>query len=715
MEKLKIKKRDGRTEKFETIKISNAIMKAASEIGFKLEDSVVLGITTRVMQTIEKKQKEEKINVIHVEDVQDIIESVLSKAPYKKDYAVLRTSYSDYRRERTILREMKSDIMTTIEKIAVETDVDNINLANNFSSKLLRIASEANRWQNLAHLPKNLAKRHENGDLYYHDLESYNLTLNSLHIPTRETLNKGFNVDYTYLGKPQRIETAAELSCLLLQLTQSDMFGSQSHANFDNDMGIFVRATREEIKDELIKDGLTGESLENRLEEKLRGRVQQAMQGVMYDLNTMNSRSGAKTPLSSINIGLPENKDAALVCEVFLIEYEKGLGRGGQAIFPNIIFRLKDGVNKKESDPYYYLYKLAARVASKRMNPTFMNLDADFNKEYYDKGYIPATMGCRSYIMSNVNGEPGVYGRGNIATTTINLPRIGLQAHGDVDKFFELLDERLKWVRESLEHRYKMLKRLTVKDLPFVVGQNIMKGSEGLGLDDSIEPILKQGTWAIGFIGLAETLIALKGSHHGEDKDARELGIKIVKYIRKYTDTLTRKTKLNWSTYAVPGEGVCGKFIVQDKKMFGEIKGVTDKDYYTNSFHIPVSCYVGINEKIEIEAPYHKICNGGHITSIELEGYPDEDSIMDIINYAFNETNLGYMSINFHIKYCVGCGEYLENHEFTCTSCGGTEIKGISRVSGYLALDERFNPAKSSERADRVSDDTGVLNYDCRK
>ena len=713
MEKLKIKKRDGRVEKFETIKISNAIMKAASQIGFKLEDSVVLGITTKVMQLIEKKQKEENINIIDVEEVQDIIETVLNKAPYKKEFSTLRASYSDYRRERTMLREKKSEMMSIIAKIGVQTDRDNANVGNNFSAKLLRISSEANKWYNLANLPKDLAKRHENGDLHYHDADSYNLTINCLHIPTRKMLTEGFNTGYGYLNIPKRIETAAELSCILMQSSQNDMFGGQSHPNFDNDMGIFVDLTRQEIKKELIGYGLEGAVLSEKVEQKLRERVSQAMQGVVFNLNTMHSRAGSQVAFSSINIGLPENKDAALICETFLVEYEKGLGKGEQPIFPNIIFRVKDGVNKRESDPYHYLFKLATRVAAKRMNPTFMNLDADFNKEYYDRGYIPATMGCRTYLMSNVNGEPGVEGRGNIAPTTINLPRIALRSHGDVDKFFELLDERLKWARESLEHRYKVLKRLKVKDLPFVAGQNLIRGSEGLSPEDSIEPILKQGTWGIGFIGLAEALVALRGKHHGEDKESQELGLKIVKHIRKYTDGLTRKTKLNWATYATPAEGLSGKFIAKDKKSFGELNGVTDKDYYTNSFHVPVGYAIGIQEKIDIEAPYHKLCNGGHITYIEVDGYPTEEEIMDIIMYAYDKTNISYLGINFHIKYCTKCSEYLDNHEKRCPNCGSSDIQGVSRVTGYLSLDERFGVGKSAERADRITHDNGVLNYDC--
>lgn len=435
------------------------------------------------------------------------------------------------------------------------------------------------------------------------------------------------------------------------------------------------------------------------------------MQGIVYNLNTMHSRAGSQVPFSSINIGIPRCDDAALVCKVFLEEYEKGLGKGEQPIFPNIIFRVKDGVNKKPQDPYHYLFELACRVASKRMNPTFMNLDADFNKKYYDKGIVPATMGCRTYVCSNVNGPEGPEGRGNIAPLTINLPRLGILCGKDVNKFFELLDDRLALAKEALMHRYSVLKKLKVKDLPFVAGQKLMLGSENLSSEDSIEPILKQGSWAIGFIGLAETLTAITGKHHGEDSASRELGFKIISHIREYTDKLTEETHLNWSCYATPAEGLSGKFIKQDQKMFGIIKGVTDKDYYTNSFHIPVGFPISIKDKIDIEAPYHKLCNGGHITYVELDGYPDGESIMDILNYAYTKTNISYIGINFHIRYCRDCGKYLEESQDTCPVCGSRNIQGISRVTGYLSLDERFGAGKTAERADRVSQNDHMKVY----
>jgi len=692
---LYVVKRDGREVEFNTDKIRNAIKKASNEVGESLKESEVLICIQRVIKYIEESQKEK----VSVEEVQNLVE----KALVDSGHTNIEKAYSAYRRERTRVRDIKSDLMKVIKKIGVETDRDNANVGNNFSSKLLRIASESNKWHNLYNMPKHLAKAHELGELYFHDLDSYNLTTNCLHIPTGEVLSRGFNTGYGTIKAPKRIETAAELSCILLQSTQNDMFGGQSHPDFDNDMAQFIEPTRNEIREELLELGIEEKRLDDLVEKKLRSRIHQAMQGVVYNLNTMHSRAGSQVPFSSVNLGIPNSNDAALICEIFLREYEKGLGKGEQPIFPNIIFRVKKGVNREQDDPYYYLFKIACEVASKRMNPTFMNIDADFNKEYYDKGYIPATMGCRTYLMKNVNGEPGCKGRGNIAPITINLPRIGIEANKDINKFFEILQNRLTLAKEALLHRYSILKKLKVKDLPFVAGQGLMRGSEDLMPDDSIEPILKQGTWAIGFIGLAETLYALIGSHNGETDEARNLGLKIIKFIREYTDKLVEETQLNWSCYATPAEGLSGKFIKKDKKIYGIIKGVTDKEYYTNSFHIPVNYNISIKDKIDIEAPYHKLCNAGHISYIELDDSPSPEVIMEIINCAYKRTNISYIGINFHIRYCKECGTSIENNLNSCPKCNSKNIQGISRVTGYLSLDERFGPGKYEERLDRRS------------
>lgn len=689
-------KRDGRKVKFNKDKIKNALSSSAHELSLQIDIDDITGVVSSKISNIEKDE-------IEVEKIQDLIEETLDEL----DLSEVRHTYSNYRRERTRLRDLKSELMSTVHNIGIETDRDNANVGNNFSSKLLRIASETNKWHNLSKMPKHLAKRHELGDLYYHDLDSYNLTTNCLHIDTGELLERGFNTGYGTIKSPRRIETAAELSCILLQASQNDMFGGQSHVNFDNDMAPYVALTRQEIEDEfsLLSNTMAKDEFNRFIEEKLIKRVHQAMQGVVYNLNTMHSRAGSQVPFSSLNIGVPLTKDAALICEAFLIEYEKGLGKGEQPIFPNIIFRVKEGVNREKTDPYYYLYTLACKVAAKRMNPTFMNLDADFNKEYYDKGIIPATMGCRTYICSNINGPEGPSKRGNIAPTTINLPRIGILAKKDINHFFTLLEARLELAKESLVHRYNVLKKLKVKDLPFVAGQKLLLGSENLTDNDTIEPILKNGTWSIGFIGLAETLSALTGKHHGEDETSRELGYRIVQYIRDFADKTTKETGLNWSCYATPAEGLSGKFILQDQARFGIIPGVTDKDYYTNSYHVPVGYPISIKDKIQVEAPFHKMCNAGHISYIEVDGYPTGDIIQSIIDYAYKASNISYMGINFHLRYCKDCGYHIQENSSTCPKCSSSDIQGISRVTGYLSLDERFGSGKSAERHDRISHD----------
>lgn len=689
-------KRDGRKVPYHQGKINQAILKSANELGIEINGDAII-------TEIEKRIQETTTYEIKVEAIQDLIEQTLVDSGFEQ----IKQIYSHYRKERTRIRDLKSELMDTVHAIGIETDRDNANVGNNFSSKLLRIASETNKWHNLSMMPKSLAKLHELGDLYYHDLDSYNLTINCLHIDTGAIFENGFNTGYGTIKRPKRIESAAELSCILLQASQNDMFGGQSHVNFDNDMAPYVQSTREEIEKDYaaLKEHLDGEAFSSLVEDKLTQRVHQAMQGIVFNLNTMHSRAGSQVPFSSLNIGIPHSKDAALVCRAFLIEYEKGLGKNEQPIFPNIIFRVKTGVNRQKEDPYYDLFQLACQVASSRMNPTFMNLDADFNLAYYNKGILPATMGCRTYLCSNINGPEGPNRRGNNAPTTINLPRLGLLAKGDLNKFWALLDDMLHKAKDSLLHRYEVVKKLKVKDLPFVAGQGLMLGSEGLSPEDSIEPILKNGSWVIGFIGLAETLAALTGYHHGENDDARELGYLIVKRIRAFTDKLTQDTKMNWSCYATPAEGLSGRFIVQDQIRFGKIKGVTDKDYYTNSYHVPVSYPISITDKIHIEAPFHKMCNAGHISYLEVDGYPNGETIEKIIRYAYENSNISYIGINFHLRYCKSCGETLNDGVKVCPTCQSMDIQGVSRVTGYLSLDERFGSGKHAERSDRISHD----------
>ena len=644
---MKVIKRDGRIVDFDAKKISNALIASVIANKFSLKSIDVNNITDIIVKNLkDKKQKN-----YSVEAIQDIVIATL----YKLKYSKLARKYETYRKERSKIRERNSNLMNVITKIGIQTDKDNANVGNNFSAKLLRIASEANKWHILTKLlPIDIAKYHENGDYYIHDLDSYNLTTNCLHLPTYKLLKEGFNTGYGTILPAKNIESAAAILCIALQASQNDMFGGQSHPNFDNDLADVVELTRKKIINTIKEIGgdITNKKM---IENILEKRIRQAMQAVIYNLNTMHSRAGSQVPFSSLNIGIPKNDDAALICKYLLLEYEKGLGNGEQPIFPNIIFRIKDGVNKRPNDKYYYLFELAARVASLRMNPTFMNIDN------IRKNWLLTITQSFTYLISNINGKDGVYGRGNNAPCTINLVRLAIKAKKNLKLFFKLLEKMCVLVKDQLLHRFSILKKLKVKDLPFVAGQHLMVGSEKLNRTDSIEAIMKNGTWAIGFIGLAETLKLLVGKHHGESEKAQKLGLKIVKTIRDNCDKFKKKYHLNFSCYATPAEGLSDKFTVLDEKLYGSIPWVTTKGFYTNSFHIPVDYPCSIAHKVKIEAPYHKLCNAGHISFIEFDSYPTTNDVIKVITYAFDKTNIGYVGINFFIRYCADCSNNDEN------------------------------------------------------
>lgn len=713
-----IVKRDGREEVFDKNKVMISITKASNSANQIINEND----TMEILNIIEEKINNQKKKSMTVEKIQDIIQTAI----YLKGYRNTKDAYVKYRKERTRIRETKSDIMNTIKKIGVSTDRDNCNVGNNFGAKLLRIASESSKWQNLANMPKHLAKAHEDGDYHQHDLDSFNLTINCCS-HSLEPIKKGFKTSYGTIRGAKRIETASELACILLQCSQNQQFGGQSIDDWDNDMAIFVEMTRKEISKEYHKllDGISKKDVERKIDEKLEKVVQQSMQSVMYNLSTMESRSGSQIVFSSLNIGMPKNKYAALICKYTLLEYEKGLGNGEQIIFPNLVFAVKDGINRNKKDPYHYLYKLACRVAAKRLNPTFLNIDASYNLSLHEKGIRISTMGCRTSSISNINGPEGAVRRGNIAPTTINLPRLGIEAKRYKDEtnctvkemeeyYFNSLEKMIELSRESLLYRYEVLKNLKGKDLPFLTENNMYVGSEDIEPEDSIEPILKQGTWAIGFIGIHETLMAMYGEHHGENGHCYEIAEKTVKMIRDYCDDYKKKDKLNWSCYASPAEGLSGRFIKIDKDRYGEIKGVTDHEYYTNSYHINPAFKISIKDKVAKEAPFHEYCNGGRISYIELDDYPTAETIENLITWTFTNTNMGYIGINFHVRYCKNCGNLLHSED-ECPKCGSRKIQGVSRVTGYLSLDERFGAGKYAERADRISHNMYTHNYNINK
>nr|DAV25083.1 MAG TPA: anaerobic ribonucleoside triphosphate reductase [Caudoviricetes sp.] len=699
-------KRDGRKTNYDRAKVAASVLNAAKSAKQSIDENIL----SVILDVVEAKITELNKLEITVEKLQDFIQTAI----YVNGLRLTKDAYLDYRKERNEVRETKSDIMKAIRKIGVHTDRDNGNVGNNFGAKLLRIASESNKWQNLANMPKHIAKAHEQGDYHLHDLDAFNLTFNCCS-HSLEPLKTGFKTSYGTIRPAKRIDVAAELACILLQCAQNQMFGGQSIDDFDNDMAVFVKYTREEIYEEYsaLMIDQPEEVIRERVEAKLDKVVGQAMQSVMYNLSTMESRSGSQIVFSSLNIGLPNDDDAALVCKHALIEYGKGLGAGEQLIFPNMVFAVKSGVNRNPGDPYYYLYKIACEVASRRLNPTFLNIDASYNLPLYEQGVRISTMGCRTSTVDNINGPKGAKRRGNIAPTTINLPRLGIEASlyqketGCTDEekikfLYDSLSKMLDLTRESLLYRYSVLKQLKGKDVPFLTENNMYVGAEEIGPNDSIEPILKQGSYAIGFIGIHEMLMAAIGKHHGEDEKALEIADTVVRMIREYCDKYKEIDKLNWSCYAAPSEGLCGRFIAIDKAKYGVIKGVTDHAYYTNGYHINPGFKISVKEKIQKEAPFHELCNGGRISYIELDDYPTPEEIERIITWTFTNTNMGYIGINFHVRYCKECGQLLRTEE-ECPNCGSRKIQGVSRITGYLALDERFGAGKEAERADRVA------------
>ena len=444
----------------------------------------------------------------------------------------------------------------------------------------------------------------------------------------------------------------------------------------------------------------------------------QAMEAFIHNLNTMHSSAGAQVPFSSVNFGTDISEEGRMISKNLMLSQEKGLGNGETPIFPILIFKVKEGINLNKEDKNYDLFRLAMRVSSKRLFPNFSFLDAPFNIKYYqpDKPETEVVyMGCRTRVMGNVCGEEQAMGRGNLSFTTLNLPRLGIKYgiktsdrnKADLEGFFAELDEKINLIGEQLLERFEIQASKKVKNFPFLMGQGIWKGSENLGWDDELRDIIKEGTLTMGFIGLAECLIALTGKHHGEDESSRALGEKIIRHIRNKMDEMSEAYKLNYSLIATPAEGLSGRFTRIDRKLFGEIEGVTDKDYYTNSFHVPVYYKLSAYEKIQIEAPYHELTNAGHISYIELDGNPSSNlDAFETIIRAMKDSGIGYGSINHPLDRDPVCG-YNGVIGDTCPSCGREEgdvpFERIRRITGYLVgtLD-RFNDAKKSEVNDRV-------------
>ena len=618
------------------------------------------------------------------------------------------------------------------------------------------------------------ARLHENGDIHIHDMDFMNMgTLTCCQIDLEKLFNGGFSTGHGHLREPQDIASYAALAAIAIQSDQNDQHGGQSIPAFDFYLAkgvaktfrkeyrsninralelfvsldnnadeafakveektnttanldmepVFVEAIREMLRNEYHLDDEKVELVVNfTYKESLKAtkkKTYQAMEGFVHNLNTMHSRAGAQVPFSSINFGTDTSSEGRMVSENLMLAQEAGLGHGETPIFPILIFKVKEGINYNPEDPNYDLFKLAMRVSAKRLFPNFSFMDAPFNLQYYKPGH-PETettyMGCRTRVMGNINGPEIATGRGNNSFTSINLPRLGIK-HGIITNgefneagFFNELDELMEIVIQQLIERLQIQAKKKVKNFPFLMGQGVWIGSENLGWEDTLEEMVKQGTLTIGFIGLAECLKALIGEHHGESERAQQLGLKIVRHMREVSDEATEKYHLNFSLIATPAEGLSGRFTRIDKKVYGIIPGVTDRDYYTNSFHIPVYYHITAFKKIQKEAPYHEFTNGGHISYVEVDGDPTNNlEAFEAIVRCMKDSGIGYGSINHPVDRdpCCGYSGVIEGH--ICPKCGRDETKGeykfekIRRITGYLVgTVNRFNDAKAAEERERV-------------
>lgn len=762
-------KRDGRMCEFDIQKIENAISKAMNAVGEK-EFKTAHKLASYVEEVINKAFNDDKIPT--VEEVQDIVEKVLMKKGQEdtaKAYILYRDKRSKVRELNTSLMKTFDKINNSDAK---DSDLkrENANIDGDTPmGVMLKFGSEAAKtyFTNAIIAPEQ-AKAHKSGDIHIHDFDFYTLTETCCQIDVEKLFKDGFHTGHGFVREPNDIRTYAALVCIAIQSNQNDQHGGQSVPNFDYGCAPGVRKTYKKIyatnfakaydltgagklSEEEVKAVI--KSLEKEkgvcptldgskeyddaerqafkdVEEKAFARIKeyatkkayeetneathQAMEALIHNLNTMHSRAGAQVPFSSLNFGTDTSAEGRMVMLNFLRATEEGLGNGETPIFPISIFKVKEGVNYNPGDPNYDIFQRAIECSAKRMFPNFSFIDAPFNLQYYKKGHPEtevAYMGCRTRAMANVY-DPSreiTYGRGNLSFTSINLPRIAIESKGDLKKFYTRLDEMMELVTQQLLDRFKIQCSKHVYNYPFLMGQGVWIDSEKLGRNDSVAEILKHGTLTYGFIGLAEALVALTGKHHGESEKSWEIGYNIIKHMREFADRKAEQYKLNFSVIATPAEGLSGRFVKIDRAKYGEIKGVTDKDYYTNSFHVPVYYPISADKKIDLEAPFHNLCNGGHITYVELDGDTANnlEAFEKIIRHM-KEQGIGYGAINHPIDRDPVCG-YNGIIGDTCPHCGRNENDGkgnferIRRITGYLVgtLD-RFNNGKRAEEHDRV-------------
>lgn len=630
--------------------------------------------------------------------------------------------------------EFGRNLLETFDQIAfgkttVDEQRENANVdANSAMGAMLKYGSEsAKRFNALRVLNPAHAKAHESGEIHIHDLDFLTLTMTCCQINLTDLFKSGFSTGHGVLRPPKSITSYASLACIAIQSNQNDQHGGQAVPNFDYDMAQGVRLTYESLYEKYLADSLDllrahGTPNPHHAADKAASAsalrdteraTYQAMEAFLHNLNTMNSRAGAQTPFSSINYGTDTSPEGRMVIRNLLLATEAGLGRGETPIFPIQIFKVKEGINLNPGDPNYDLFQLACRVSAKRLFPNFSFIDAPFNSQYYREGRPEtevAYMGCRTRVMANVHDPDReiTHGRGNLSFTSINLPRLAIEADKNLELFFANLDEQIQLVIDQLLHRMSIQAQRRVRNFPFLMGQGVWIDSKQLGNDDPVEEVLKHGSLAVGFIGLAEALTALLGKHHGQSAHAQDLGLRIIGRMRQRVDAAAQEHRLNFALIATPAEGLSGRFVKIDRQKFGELPGITDKDYYTNSFHVPVRFPITAFEKIALEAPYHALTNGGHISYVELDGAAVKNlEAFEAIVRAMHAAGIGYGSINHPVDRDPECG-YSGTIDDECPGCGRHERDGqnfdrIRRITGYLVgtLD-RFNDAKRAEEQERV-------------
>ncbi|EUK18063.1 anaerobic ribonucleoside triphosphate reductase [Commensalibacter papalotli (ex Servin-Garciduenas et al. 2014)] len=728
-------KRDGSLAPFDQVKILNAIIKANNAtLDENMTPTDHLFLTEKVCQNINQD------HVNHVEEIQDIVERTLIHYDYAdtaKSYILYRAEHTKIRNSETYLMDIYKKLTYSSAKDA-DIKRENANIDGDTAmGTMLKYGSEGSKFfiDNYI-LPPNISKAHQNGDIHIHDKDFYMLTATCCQIDLITLFENGFSTGHGYLREPNSIESYSALACIAIQANQNEMHGGQSVPNFDYAMALGVKKTFKQeywkilamylqIKTDMTEQdiNLLLETLKSHFQEDIHinliskfeaklkqvnnlsvstealisahhyackkalantdRRTYQAMEAFIHNLNTMNSRAGAQVPFSSINYGTDISEEGRMAIHNLLKATEAGLGNGETPIFPVQIFKVKSGVNFEKIDPNYDLFKQAMATSAKRLFPNFSFIDAPFNYQYYQPNSYQsevAYMGCRTRVLGNAHDEnrTEICGRGNLSFTSINLPRLGLDADHNINLFFTLLDEKIDLVIEQLLHRLKIQSQKKVKNYPFLMGQGIWIDSHLLNSEDTVEEVLKHGTLTAGFIGLAETLKALIGVHHGESKEAQELGLKIISHMRGRMDEQAKKTKLNFSLIATPAEGLSGRFVMMDREKYGSILGITDREYYTNSFHVPVYFPIKTHKKIDIEAPYHALTNGGHITYIELDGdvCKNLDAFETIIRHMQSK-GIGYGAINHPLDRDPVCG-YVGVIDNVCPRCGRKEGEAIS-------------------------------------